>query len=53
MNTVRNYECLEAWTEKFNEDMLALLRGERIELPVFNFVTGRREYRGDFKLGER
>ncbi len=39
--------------EKFNEDMLALLRGERIELPVFNFVTGHREYRGDFlKLGK-
>ena len=37
----RNYECLEALdVEKFNEDMLALLRGERIELPVFNFVTG-------------
>ena len=50
----RNYECLEALdVEKFNEDMLALLRGERIELPVFNFVTGRREYRGDFlKLGK-
>ena len=31
----RNYECLEALdVEKFNEDMLALLRGERIELPV-------------------
>lgn len=50
----RNYECLEALdVEKFNEDMLALLRGERIELPVFNFVTGHREYRGDFlKLGK-
>ena len=50
----RNYECLEALdVEKFNEDMLALLRGERIELSVFNFVTGHREYRGDFlKLGK-
>ena len=50
----RNYECLEALdVEKFNEDMLALLRGERIELPVFNFVTGHREYRGDFlELGK-
>ena len=50
----KNYECLEALdVEKFNEDMLALLRGERIELPVFNFVTGHREYRGDFlKLGK-
>lgn len=45
----KNYECLEAIdVEKFNKDMLALLRGERIELPVFNFKTGHREYKGDF-----
>ena len=44
-----NYECLEAIdVEQFNKDMLALLRGERIELPVFNFKTGHREYKGDF-----
>ena len=43
------YECLEAIdVEQFNKDMLALLRGERIELPVFNFKTGHREYKGDF-----
>lgn len=49
-----NYECLEAIdVKKFNEDMTALLRGERVELPVFNFVTGLREYRGDYcQLGE-
>ena len=45
----KNYECLEALdVEQFNKDMLALLRGERIELPVFNFKTGHREYKGDF-----
>ena len=45
----KNYECLEAINvEQFNKDMLALLRGERIELPVFNFKTGHREYKGDF-----
>ena len=45
----KNYECLEAIDVKqFNKDMLALLRGERIELPVFNFKTGHREYKGDF-----
>ena len=45
----KNYECLEAIdAEQFNKDMLALLRGERIELPVFNFKTGHREYKGDF-----
>lgn len=45
----KNYECLEAIdVEQFNKDMLALLRGERIELPVFNFKTGHREYKGNF-----
>lgn len=45
----KNYECLEAIdVEQFNKDMLALLRGECIELPVFNFKTGHREYKGDF-----
>mgnify|MGYP002602890237 CR=1 FL=1 len=45
----KDYECLEAIdVEQFNKDMLALLRGERIELPVFNFKTGHREYKGDF-----
>ena len=50
----KDYECLEAIdVEQFNKDMLALLNGERIELPVFNFKTGQREYKGDFlQLGK-
>ena len=50
----KNYECLEAIdVEQFNRDMLALLNGERVELPVYNFKTGEREYSGDFlKLGK-
>ncbi|HJB29432.1 MAG TPA: nucleoside kinase [Candidatus Blautia faecavium] len=50
----KNYECLEAIdVEQFNKDMLLLLKGERVELPVFNFKTGLREYRGDYlKLGK-
>ena len=50
----KNYECLEAIdVEQFNKDMLALLNGERVELPVFNFKTGLREYKGDFlQLGK-
>lgn len=50
----KNYECLEAIdVEQFNRDMLALLKGERVELPVFNFKTGQREYRGDYlQLGK-
>ncbi len=45
-----NFECLEALdVELFNKDMLKLLNGERVELPTFNFKTGLREYRGNFK----
>lgn len=45
----KNYECLEALdVEQFNKDMLALLRGERVEMPAFNFKTGLREYKGDY-----
>ena len=50
-----NFECLEAIdTRKFNEDMTALLAGEKVELPTFNFKTGKREYKGNFRqLGDR
>lgn len=45
-----DFECLEAIdTQKFNDDMCALLAGEQVELPTFNFVTGKREYRGNYK----
>ena len=45
-----NFECLEAIDIKqFNEDMTRLLAGERVELPTFNFKTGKREYNGKFK----
>lgn len=45
-----NFECLEAIDiKKFNEDMMCLLAGERVELPSFNFKTGRREYNGKYK----
>lgn len=49
-----NFECLEAIdVEQFNHDMCALLAGETVELPSFNFKTGKREYKGNFKtLGE-
>lgn len=49
-----NFECLEAIdVKKFNEDMTALLRGEEVSMPTFNFKTGQREYRGDsLLLGE-
>lgn len=43
-----DFECLEALdVELFNRDMLALLRGETVQMPTFNFKTGRREYKGN------
>lgn len=49
-----NYECLEAIDVKqFNQDLTDLLEGKEVELPSFNFKTGRREYNGQKKkLGE-
>ncbi|HBM80868.1 MAG TPA: hypothetical protein DD426_08525, partial [Clostridiaceae bacterium] len=36
-----------------NEHFKKLLNGEEIDLPVFNFIKGRREYKGDkLKLGK-
>ena len=50
----KDYECLEAIdVEQFNKDMLELLEGKKVELPVFNFKTGQREYKGDYlQLGK-
>ncbi len=49
-----NFECLEAIdTKQFNLDMTRLLNGESVDLPHFDFVSGKREYNGDFlSLGE-
>ena len=44
-----DFECLEAIdVEGFNKDMNALLAGETVELPRFNFKVGAREYKGDY-----
>lgn len=44
-----DFETIEGLDIKqFNEDMTRLLKGERVELPCFNFKTGKREYRGKF-----
>ena len=42
-----DYECLEALdVEQFNKDMSDLLAGKAVQLPTFNFKTGKREYTG-------
>lgn len=49
-----DYECLEALdVEQFNKDMKELLEGKSVQLPTFNFKTGKREYSGRVtSLGE-
>lgn len=44
-----NFDVIEALDlELFNSDMVDLLNGETIEMPHFDFKTGRRVYKGDF-----
>ncbi len=49
-----NYEVLECLDiDQFNRDMTALLAGETVEMPRYQFKKGVREYRGDYlKLGK-
>jgi len=48
-----NFEALEAIDlEQFNKDMTDLLKGKTVDIPYFNFISGKREYRGNYlKLG--
>lgn len=43
-----NFESLYAIDlEQFNKDMTDLMNGKTVDIPVFNFITGRREYKGN------
>ena len=48
-----NYEILEALdVELFNENMTDLEKGKTVNMPTYNFITGKREYNGNtLKLG--
>lgn len=48
-----DYECLEALdVELFNQNMTELLAGKEVQMPTYNFKTGKREYKGNtLKLG--
>lgn len=47
---IPNYEALESIDlASFNKDMSDLLAGKTVELPSFNFKTGHREYKGNYK----
>lgn len=49
-----DFECLESLdVELFNHDMNELLAGKKVDLPIFNFKTGKREYKDKImQLGE-
>ena len=49
-----DFECLNAIdTEAFNNDLMRLLKGEKVNIPTFNFITGTREYHNHYiKLKE-
>ena len=48
-----DFECLEAVDlDLFDKQMAALLRGEKVKTPTFNFILGVKEYRNELQLGE-
>ena len=44
-----NFEALEAIdVDLFNRQLRALIEGEEVEIPSFNFITGKREFNGHY-----
>ena len=49
-NGKKDFENLNTLdVELFNSDLSRLINGETVELPNYNFITGSREYKGNFK----
>ena len=49
-----DFECLEAVDLKlFNSTMDKLLKGEKVKLPIFNFLTGKKEFKKAMELGDK
>lgn len=45
----KDFESIDALDLKqLNEDLKSIIAGDRVEIPSFNFVSGTREYRGNF-----
>ncbi|MCF8012372.1 MAG: nucleoside kinase [Clostridiales bacterium] len=43
-----DFECLDAVDyHLFNQHLIHLVQGEKVELPKYNFTTGKREYHGN------
>ncbi|MBQ6324179.1 MAG: nucleoside kinase [Bacilli bacterium] len=49
-----DFECLEAIDLKlFDKQVAELLSGKKITTPVYNFTTGKKEFRKEMQLGEK
>ncbi len=50
-----NFECLEALdVEQFNQDITDMMDGKTVQIPTYNFISGKREYKGNtLSLGEK
>lgn len=49
-----DFECLEAMDLKlFDRQMAALLKGENVEIPTYNFALGKKEYKSHMQLDEK
>ena len=49
-----DYECLEAMdTKLFDKQMAALMKGENVLLPTYNFALGEKEYKEHLQIGEK
>lgn len=49
-----DYECLEAMDIKlFDKQMAALLKGEKVLMPTYNFSLGIKEYKEELELGPK
>ncbi len=50
----RNFECLESLNvEQFNDHLLRMLAGEKVEVPEYNFYTGCQELNGNYMKLEK
>ncbi len=49
-----DYECLEAMDVKlFDKQMAALMRGEKVLMPTYNFAIGEKEFKNELQMGEK
>ena len=49
-----DYECLEAMdTKLFDKQIAALMKGEKVLVPTYNFAIGEKEFKEEVQIGEK